>query len=418
MKRLFKISVIVVLISGSTICLTSCRKETTPPVVITINVSEITQTTALTGGTVADDGGAAVTKEGVCWSISEFPTINDTKTTDGAAGDSFTSNLAGLHPGTTYFVRAYAGNSTGVGYGNRISFTTQGSGARKNDYPGGAIYGATGFAIGTKIYMGLGYNEDGEFLGKNFWEYDQATNLWTRKADFEGSAQDAVGFSIGNKGYIGTGWNGVSNTKDFWEYDQATNEWTKKADFGGISRSGAVGFSIGTKGYIGTGWNDDSNLKDFWEYDQKTNVWTKKADFGGAARSRAVGFSIGTNGYIGTGLAGWDGDSDLKDFWEYDQATNLWTQKTDFGGTARNGAVGFSIGTKGYIGTGNNSKDFWEYDQANNMWTRRVDFEGSARGSAVGFSIGNKGYIGTGFSSGTYTYFAFYDFWEYDPTLQ
>ena len=49
------------------------------------------------------------------------------------------------------------------------------------------------------------------------------------------------------------------------------------------------------------------------------------------------------------------------DFWEYDPSTNVWTQKADFGGGARSGAVGFSIGSKGYIGTGG-ANDFWEYD--------------------------------------------------------
>ena len=43
------------------------------------------------------------------------------------------------------------------------------------------------------------------------------------------------------------------------------------------------------------------------------------------------------------------------DFWEYDPATNTWTQKADFGGTARQYATGLSIGSKGYIGTGNGS---------------------------------------------------------------
>jgi hypothetical protein len=42
----------------------------------------------------------------------------------------------------------------------------------------------------------------------------------------------------------------------------------------------------------------------------------------------------------------------MKDFWEYDPATNTWTQKADFGGTARYSAVGFSIADKGYLGTG------------------------------------------------------------------
>src|SRR5438045_7987523 len=88
--------------------------------------------------------------------------------------------------------------------------------------------------------------------------------------------------------------------------------------------------------------------KDFWEYDPATDTWTQKADFGGVARNRATGFSINGKGYIGTG---WDG-SFRKDFWEYDPATNTWTLKADFGGTARYSAPGFSIGNKGYVGTG------------------------------------------------------------------
>ena len=57
----------------------------------------------------------------------------------------------------------------------------------------------------------------------------------------------------------------------------------------------------------------------------------------------------------------------LKDFYEYDPATNTWTQKADFGGTGRYYAAGFSIGSKGYIGTGGLVllfKDFWEYTPA------------------------------------------------------
>ncbi len=138
-------------------------------------------------------------------------------------------------------------------------------------------------------------------------------------------------------------------------------------------------------------------------------TWTQKADFGGKARNSAVGFSISGKGYIGLGYDG----SYSKDFWEYDSTQNTWTQKADFGGVARNSAVGFSIGGKGYVGTGYNgiyNKDFWEYNPALNTWKQKADFRGAARDSAVGFSIGNKGYIGTG-SSGSYCK----DFWEYDP---
>ena len=100
-------------------------------------------------------------------------------------------------------------------------------------------------------------------------------------------------------------------------------------------------------------------MKDFLEYDTQTDIWTKKADFGGAARSYAVGFSIGTKGYIGT--------VSYNDFWEWDQSTNLWTRKANFGSSVRESATAFSIGTKGYIGMGSDYpsyfKDFFEFNQ-------------------------------------------------------
>jgi N-acetylneuraminic acid mutarotase len=146
---------------------------------------------------------------------------------------------------------------------------------------------------------------------------------------------------------------------------------------------------------------------------QLSDTWVQKASFPGSARILAVGFSIGGKVYIGTGENG----SYFREFWEFDTTANTWTQKANFGGTARNGAVGFSIGTKGYIGTGaigyNNFKnDLWEYDPVSNTWTQKANFGGSGRSEAVGFSIGMKGYIGTGAEQG-----GFYknDFWEYDP---
>ena len=83
--------------------------------------------------------------------------------------------------------------------------------------------------------------------------------------------------------------------------------------------------------------------------------------FGGIARKEAVGFAIGTKGYIGTGVGGTIATpAYYSDFWEYDSAANTWTQKADFGvndspvtpALVRASAVGFAIGTKGYVGTG------------------------------------------------------------------
>jgi N-acetylneuraminic acid mutarotase len=152
----------------------------------------------------------------------------------------------------------------------------------------------------------------------------------------------------------------------------------------------------------------------FYTVYSAANPWTQITEFVGTVRSYAVGFSIGNKGYIGTG---WDGTSHLKDFWEYDPTQSTWTRKADFGGTERRGAVGFSIGNKGHIGTGwdgaSYCRDFWEYDPALDTWTRKADFAGAARFAPVGFSIGNKGYVGTGLNGSSY----YRDFWEYNPTL-
>ena len=94
------------------------------PTVTTDDATDITQTTATSGGNVVSDGGATVTVRGVCWSTSSNPTTTDNHTTDGSGIGAFVSYLTGLTPNTFYYVRAYATNSVGTAYGNEITFTT------------------------------------------------------------------------------------------------------------------------------------------------------------------------------------------------------------------------------------------------------------------------------------------------------
>ena len=106
---------------------TGCGEKTvqTIPVVTTAGVTEITKTTALSGGEITSDGDAPVTARGLCWSTKVNPTtIADTYTNDGSGLGSFSSNMIRLTPATTYYIRAYATNSIGTAYGNEVSFTT------------------------------------------------------------------------------------------------------------------------------------------------------------------------------------------------------------------------------------------------------------------------------------------------------
>lgn len=101
--------------------------EADPPTVQTLEVSNLGQNSAMGNGNVTNDGGAAITERGVCWSTSPMPDLNDSHAVSEETPDigTFTAMMNGLIPNTHYYVRAYAKNSAGkIGYGNDKDFTT------------------------------------------------------------------------------------------------------------------------------------------------------------------------------------------------------------------------------------------------------------------------------------------------------
>ncbi len=109
--------VILMLLSGS------CMKKEVP-VLETWDVLLVTITSAVSGGTVIDEGSSSVISQGVCWSTEPEPTIQDFKTSEMTGQKQFSSSIKGLRGGTKYYVRAYAVNDVGIGYGNEVTFTT------------------------------------------------------------------------------------------------------------------------------------------------------------------------------------------------------------------------------------------------------------------------------------------------------
>lgn len=102
------------------------------PTSTTQAITVFTDTTATGNGTITSLGVPNPTQYGVCWDTSTSPTTTDSesgkwgKTEEGAATETgaFTTSMTGLSASTKYYVRAYATNTTGTGYGTEVDFTT------------------------------------------------------------------------------------------------------------------------------------------------------------------------------------------------------------------------------------------------------------------------------------------------------
>jgi N-acetylneuraminic acid mutarotase len=214
------------------------------------------------------------------------------------------------------------------------------------------------FTIGSKGYVIFSSGAQHERL---FYEYNIITNVWTRKADYPGSAShNAATFSIGTKGYVVGGDYADEYSNETWEYNPATDTWReRKSLFLPITL--AAGFSIGNKGYITNG-KLPNNLGYYYsllEYDPATNNWVSKANYPGYGRTRSQYFVIGNNAYVGGGTNSGD---QLLDFYKYTPSTNSWV-RVDNIPTANSFYNGFSLNEKGFV-VCNGSSSMIKYNPA------------------------------------------------------
>ena len=189
--------------------------------------------------------------------------------------------------------------------------------------------------------------------------------------------------------------------------------WLQKATFGGDARHRSTAVSIGNRGYMGLGHVNsvvDVLYKDWWEYDPATNTWTQKADYPPGKRFYAAGFSVDSYAYVGTGRD--TTFNNTTDFWRYNIMDNSWNQISNFPGQPRRGAVAFEINGIGYVGTGTGYSNFFAYNTQTGIWSPIASLPASGRTASVAFSIGNYGYLGTGDVGGSPSA----DFWRYNPS--
>jgi uncharacterized protein (TIGR02145 family) len=103
-----------------------CKKDQAKTLaqLTTTAISNITSTSAQTGGDITGDGGSPISQSGICWATHSNPTVGDSTSQAGTSGGSFSISLSNLNANTTYYVRAYAINGSGTAYGNDDSLMT------------------------------------------------------------------------------------------------------------------------------------------------------------------------------------------------------------------------------------------------------------------------------------------------------
>lgn len=307
--------------------------------------------------------------------------------------------------------------------------TNQGNWTKVTPFKGVKRSGAFSFTIGTKVFVGTGY--DGDDYWNDVYGFDINNGYWESIAEFPGTPRErAVAFSVGGKGYVGLGYNRDADTeelRDFWVYDPATNTWDSLGLFGGSARYSAVAFSIGEYGYVGTGYDGDNTNSDFWQYDPSGNTWKEIVSYPGDKLESALAFVINGKGYIG---AGWDNGLHNLDFWEFIPGTDggnpTWTKRSPDDDESdydefklamyRHDAVAVTVGNNAYIiggvsSTGAIDKTVYVFDATTYDWDDRTSFEGSARSLAVGYVLNDRIFVGTG-QNGTSRYD---DIWEFKP---
>jgi hypothetical protein len=95
-----------------------------PPTISTKSITSVNPTSFTTGMIILDDGGDSILAAGICYSTVPNPTILDQVFANSDLSTDFDCTISGLLPSTTYYVRAFASNSSGTSYGQQVEVIT------------------------------------------------------------------------------------------------------------------------------------------------------------------------------------------------------------------------------------------------------------------------------------------------------
>jgi uncharacterized protein (TIGR02145 family) len=104
-----------------------CVQPATMPVIETIPVSNILDTSVNTGVSIISDGGAYISTYGIVWDTVSNPTIENYLDILEVTGPAYSENelqISGLYPDKTIYIKSFATNIAGTVYGDELNFVT------------------------------------------------------------------------------------------------------------------------------------------------------------------------------------------------------------------------------------------------------------------------------------------------------
>ncbi len=246
----------------------------------------------------------------------------------------------------------------------------------KASFPGAARNGASGFAIDSLGYVGLGKPVSGPFIFNDFYKYSPATNSWITVANYPDSVYGAFSFNIASLGYIAGGnMDQPARTRRARSYNPVTDTWSLIDSLPSVLSDGFAEV-VGNKAYCGLGFVTSSLRKDsILEYDPALNSWSLKAPYTltSASYTHLHSFVTGNKIYVADPRAIAGGKNGTMGV--FDPASNTWSSidiypyptYTSCGYT--NLFMGMTIAGKGYLGGRENCTltTFWQYDPANSF---------------------------------------------------
>jgi hypothetical protein len=375
---------------------------TNVPTVITGDVENIENGGADVGGYIDNVGMSAVISSGICWSATN-PTPTDT--TDNilsltAVGPNriLSGRLTKLRGGSTtnrtYYVRAYATNSQGTGYGEVKQFQAPPiftiNGLMR--FPGVARRMNTSayFALGGGYLYILG-GDNGSFHLDDFWRYSLTYNEWEPLWPFSGGPMKGQsGVAFGTNAFVYGGKNGNGDEKPgIYEYKPSINEWEYHAGPDSAIVNQVLGFPSNQSIYYVGGMLADNTVRDdVWSFTPGSRTWQRRMGFP-VKQCGGIAVVIGNISYAGMGRDANDVCNDS--IWISDDWALTWNYKTSYTDA---GMVwgGVMFGGRLFI----IDKDYYfiEYNPETDLWTKKSQLPSYRQVIHCIYAVGSKIYIG------------------------